>query len=227
MAVGFRNSSSTGVGDNEVSSINVPVPTGGVANDIAVVALEQWDPGNPVITAGAFTQFLNLVDPAAGGQKLNLFWKRLSGTDSGNYPFSWTSSQWTIGHCVLISGAKTTGDPIGANVGTATAASGLSIPTASLPSSLSFQPFLLHFVANENSATEPTPPTSFTKTQESNYLKSNYRIPGTTGSFSAPGGSLSVSTLQLAALLAIEPDAGGAPPAVVVPPIVSSYSSYH
>lgn len=207
MAVGYRNSSSTGVTDSEISSVNVPVPSGAASLDVAVVALERWDAGNPAITPpSGFTQFVDLTD--AGGEKLHCFWKRLSGADTGSYTFSWTGAQWTIGHCVLVTGAKTSGDPIGANFNTASVASGTSEPTTSV--TVGFQPFLLHYVANENTALQTTPPTNFTEVQDSNYLHANYRIPGSTGSFSAASGVLAASTLQHVALIAIEPDAGAA-----------------
>ena len=104
-----------------------------------------------------------------------------------------------------MTGAKTTGDPIGANTNTATG-TGTGTPTTSL--TVGFIPGLVHFVANENSALQTTPPTSFTEVQDSNYLHTNYRLPGTSGSFSAPSGVLAASTLQLVVLIAIEPEGG-------------------
>lgn len=209
MAVGYVNSSSTGVTDSEVSSIAVPVPTGAANLHVALVALERWDAGNPVITPPAGQGWAQIIDMTdAGGEKLHVFWKRLNAADTGNYTFTWTGVQWTIGHCILISGAKTTGDPISTNFNTVSVASGTSIPTTTTPS-VAFQPFLVHFVANENSALETTPPANFTKVQDSNYIHTNYRIPGSTGAFSASGGVLAASTLQHAALIAVEPDTGG------------------
>lgn len=212
MGVAFRSSSTTGTSDAEVASIAVPVPAGAAANDIALVAIEQWQSTstNPTVTPPAgFTQIVDInLDADQGWQRLKVFWKRLSGADSGSYTFTWTGAQWSQGQAMLITGAKTTGDPIGANVNTATAAAPTtSTPTTTL-SGLTFQPFLANFVANESSSTQ-TPPTSFTETQEANYLKSNYRIPGATGTFSASGGTLSTSTSQVAALIAVEPAASG------------------
>lgn len=204
MAVAYRSSTSTGVSDSLVSSINVPVPSGAASNDIALVALEMWESTNPTVTApSGFTLITTVV---SGSQKLKVFWKRLTGSDTGNYAFSWSGSQWTIGHCILFTGAKTSGDPIGTNWNTATSASGTSVPSTSV--TVAFQPGLCHFCANENSATH-TAPTNFTEVQESNYLSTNYRIPGSTGTFTASGGTLSASTLSLAFLAALEPAGGG------------------
>lgn len=203
MAVGFVSSSASGSSDAFVSSLNVPVPSSTAANHIAVVAIERWGGTNPVITApSGFTEKINLV---SGDQKLHVWWKRLTGADSGNYSFSWTGSQWTMGHCMLFSGAVTSGDPFGSNTNTATA-SGTSTPTTTVAPA--YAPGLVHFVANENSATA-TPPTNYAEAQDGQYLHSNYRILGTSGSTSASGGTLSASTLQLAALLAIQPASGG------------------
>lgn len=206
MAVAFRSSSTTGVGDSFVTTLNVPVPSGAATNDFALLAIEQWESANPTVTwPSGFTQVINQV---SGSQKLKIAWKRLTGADSGNYSVTWTGSQWSQGQCILLTGGKLTGDPIGANTVTGTATS-TSVPSLST-GSLAFEPFLGHFVANENSATG-TPPTNFTETQEANYLKSNYRVPASTGVQTASGGTLSTSTLLLAALIAVEPEPTGGP----------------
>lgn len=207
MAVGYRSASSTGVSDNLVSSINVPVPSGAASGDVALVALEMWEIGNPTVTApSGFTLLTTVI---SGSQKLKVFWKRLTGADTGNYTFSWTGSQWTIGHAALFTGVLSSGDPIGSNFNSATAASGTTIPSTSL--TVAGAHGLAHFVANENSATH-TPPTSFTEVGESNYLASNYRLPGASGTYTASGGTLSASTLSLALLVALEPAASGGGP---------------
>lgn len=202
MAVGYRSSSRTGQSDAFVTSVNVPVPTGAATDDIAVVALEQWESGNPTVTYPAnFTEFLNLV---SGSQKLKAAWKRLTGADTGNYTCSWTGSQWTIGEAILVTGAITSGSPIDAS-NTATATD-TTIPTTTITAT--DLDFLLHLVANENAASK-TAPTNFTEVQDSDYLATNYRIPGTSGSQSASGGTVSTSTLILAALIGILPAGSG------------------
>mgnify|MGYP001126777217 CR=1 FL=1 len=220
MAVGYRSSSSTGAGDAFVSTINVPVPTGAAAGDIAVLGIERWESTNPAITwPSGFTAVTSQV---SGSSKLHTAWKRLTGADTGNYTSTWTGSQWSLGHCLLITGGLSSGDPIETS-NTATSASGTSVPSTSV--TVATLAFLLHFVSNENSATT-TPPTSFTEVQDSNYMHTNYRIPGSTGSFTASGATLATSTLSLAALIAVKPDTGGATPFTPIYP-VSSYSSFH
>lgn len=220
MAVGYRSSSSTGVSDSFVTSVNVPVPAGAAAGDIAVLEIEQWESTNPTVTwPSGFTQIINMV---SGSQKLRAAWKRLTAGDTGSYTITWTGSQWTIGHCTLITGGLASGDPIEAT-NTATSASGTSVPSTSV--TVATAAFLSHLVANENSALA-APPTGYTEVQDSNYLHTNYLIPGSAGSYTASGGTLAASTLSLAALIAVKPDAGAAAPAVP-PYTISQYGSFH
>lgn len=203
MAVGYRSSSTTATTDDYASTVAVPVPAGAASGDIAVVGLVRWEASNPAITPPAgFTQVTQAVN---GNEKLAIFWKRLSGADSGTYTFSWTGSQYSGGQCVLITGALAAGDPIGSNFNTATANSA-TIPTTSV--TVAFAPFLAHFVSHEDSRTH-TPPTSFTEVQDASYLAANYRIPGTTGTLTAPSGALSSASLLCAGMVAVEPASGG------------------
>jgi len=208
MAVGYRSSSRTGQSDAFVTSVNIPVPSGAAANDIAVIALEQWESANPTVTyPTGFTQFINVV---SGSQKLRAAWKRLTAGDTGNYTCSWTGSQWTIGECILATGCITSGSPVDAS-NTATATS-TNVPTTTITAT--DLDFLINLVANENSATK-TPATNFTEVQDSDYLETSYRIPGTSGSQSASGGTTSTSTLILAALAGLLPDSGAGSQTIV------------
>jgi hypothetical protein len=209
MAVGYKSSStSPGTADSETVSRSVIVPDGSAADDIAVVSIEMWQgtETDPTVTSPGFSQFINVsTSTGSGFQRLKMYWKRLIAAESDPWLFSWAGAQWNMAHAVLITGAKTTGDPVGSNFNTATG-TGTNEPAVSLPTPVGFEPFLLHTVANENTSAQNTQPTSFTEIQDGNYLKSNYRVPGSEGSFSASGGVLSVSTFQIAALVAIEPE---------------------
>jgi hypothetical protein len=202
MAVDYRSSSISGVGDSLGSSCTIPVPAGAAADDIALLAIEQWESTNPTVTwPSGFTEVVSAI---TGSQKLKVAWKRLTGADTGNYVPSWTGSQWTMGHCILITGGIATGDPIEAT----NTASGASPNIQSTSVTTATEPFLAHFVANENSTTG-TPPTGYIEARDGSYLKSNYRIPGTTGSHTASGGTLSSSTTKVVALLAVKPEPTG------------------
>lgn len=208
MAVAYRSSSNTGTSDAQDTSLAIPVPAGAVDLDIVLCAMEMWwDSGvSPVVTMpSGFALAVDMILTGSGPQKLKVFWKRLTGSDAGNYTFSWTGTQWRMGHAICLSGAKTSGDlfPSGANINTATTAGATNTPTTSLTTA--FAPALVNFVANENAAAQTTSPTSFTEVQDGDYIHTSYIIPGSSGSFSASGGVLGTSTLQLAALLAIEP----------------------
>jgi hypothetical protein len=206
MAVGYRSSSRTGQSDSFVTTLNVPVPSGAAVDDIAIVAIEQWESANPAVTAPS--GFNALTPVVSGSQKLKVWWKRLTAADTGNYTFTWTGSQWSQGQCILQTGAVTSGDPIGTNFNSATSASGTTVPSTSL--TVAFIPGLAHFIANENAATK-TPPTNHTEVQDADYLETNYRLPGSSGTFTASGGTTSTSTLILAMLVAVEPaSVGGA-----------------
>lgn len=222
MAVGYRSSSSTGTADTNGTSCVVPVPAGAAAGDIALLAVEMWETFDPtgVTPPAGFTQIVDLL--IGNRAKLKVWWKRLTGADTGNYTVTWSSAQWNLGHCMLVTGALASGDPVEAT-NTATAASGTSIPSTTVTTAT--LAFLAHFVSNENSALA-TPATGFTEVQDSNYLHTNYRIPGATGTQTASGGTLASSTASNVALIAIKPDTGGAAPAVPVYPI-SQYGNFH
>ena len=199
--VGYVNSSNTGVGDAQGSSVDVPVPAGAAAGMDAYVAIEMWETINPTVTVPSGFVSTPVVDISSGSQKLKIFRKRLTAADTGNWTFSWTGTVWRQASAVLIENAQDS-TPTGAQVVTTTGG-GLKTPLVS-GAVATTEPFLLHFVANENSGNQNVPPTEFTEVQDQNYLATNYRIPGIPGTFNASGGSKSVSTVQVVALIAIE-----------------------
>ena len=207
--VAYRSSSTSGTTDGFVASVAVPVPAGSAANDIALVAMEQWTGGgltNPTVTAPA--GFTSLFTQTQGDQHLKVWWKRLTSSESGSWTFTWSGQIWTMAQAILMSGGKKTGDPIGTAFNHASVASGTATPTTTV-TGLNFEPFLANLIANENAATQTTVPTGFTEVQDADYLKINYRVPGTTGTFSASGGVLSVDTVQVSGLVAIAPETQG------------------
>jgi hypothetical protein len=208
MGVAYKSSTtSPGIGDSESASRDVSIPADTDTDDLAVVSMEMWQSteADPTVTCPGFSQFLNVSVSTGGGfQRLKMFRKRLSSPESGFWTFVWSGAQWNMAHAVLVSGVKKTGDPIGTNFNTATG-TGTNQPAVSIPE-VDFNPLLLHTIVNENTSLQTVPPTGYTSVQNGNYLKSNYRIPGTNGVFSASDGVLGVSTFQIAALVAIEPE---------------------
>lgn len=216
MPAGYRSSSNTG-GDVYVTSIDVPVPAGAAAADIALVALGQWDLTAPAVTPPAgFTEFVSVV---SGNLKLKVFWKRLTGGDTGDYTFSWSGQQWSSAQAMLVTGALSTGGPV--TVSNTVTATGTTVASTSVTTG--FGPLLAHFCYNENS-TDGTPPTGFTEVQDEIYGKTSYQVPGTTGTHTASGGTLGTSTLHHVALIAVEPAAVAG---LVTRPVVSPGGAVH
>lgn len=205
MPVALRSSSISGTSDTSGTSCTVPVPTGAQSGDIALLAMEHWETydATGITWPSGFTVVVNGV---LTGNRLKLYvaWKRLTAADTGNYVVTWTSTQWNMGHCLMISGGLASGDPIEASntaTGTGTTLPSVSVTTATLA-------FLAHIIANENAASGEQP-TNFIEERDGDYLKSNYRIPGSTGTFTTSGGSTSAPTAKIAALIAVKPAAGG------------------
>lgn len=224
MAVGYRSSSTSGATDAQGTSRTVPVPSGAAAGDIVIVAIEMWwDSGtSPAVTwPSGFTEIVNISLTGSGPQKLKAAWKRLTGSDSGSYSMSWTGTQWNQAQAICITGALASGDPVDFT-NTATSSSGTSVPSTS--GSATGLDMLVHLIANENSATK-TPPTGHTEVQDANYLETNYKIATGAGTQTASGGTLSASTLSLAALIGIKPDAGSSATDLTVAPAAQAMTS--
>lgn len=207
MAVGYRSSSATGASDAQDAGKSIAVPAGAAAGDVALIAIEIWldTSTDPVVTWPAgFTQKIYYESTTDGFQRVLVAWKRLTGADSGTYTYTISGSYWNMAHCILLTGAVTVGDPI-ETTDTQQAAATSSIPTNSLTTATI--PGLVQFVANENASSQ-TPRASYTEVQDGDYIHTSYFLPGSSGTQTASGGSLSVSNaVILAALLAIIPDA--------------------
>lgn len=190
------------------TTVTTPVPTGTAAGHIALLAFELWDAAATTVTwPTGFTQVVNVT--AGSSQKLLVAWKRLTAADTGSYVATLSTSQAWTAHCLLVSGGLASGNPIEAT-NTATAV----VATAAIPSTsvtTATQAFLAHLVAPEVSqaAASSVPPTGYTMAQQGRDLISNYRIPGTTGSQTASGGTLATASIMAVALVAVMPAAAG------------------
>jgi hypothetical protein len=201
MAVGFRSSSNTG-NDTNVSSLSPAVPSGAVADDVMVVVLTRWSADiSPAVTpASGFTHVGSQV--IVGDAKIDVYWKRLTGGDAGTYTFSWTGSMWSHAHVFCMTGVISTGDPIGAHF---TSWTGLAGSIGSLQLTTSFAPGLVWSNYNDTNGTH-TPPTSFTETMDFDCGSGAYYLPGTTGTHTASGGSITSSSNAAAVMVALEPE---------------------
>lgn len=196
-----------------MSSVATAVPAGAAADDIVIAGLARWQPGsNPAVTPPAgFT----LITPQLSTTdfKVDLFWKRLTGSDAGSYTFSWTGSMWSTVQAVALTGRVTTGDPVGSNNAGVTGAT-TTVTTASVTPAYA-DPDLVWFLYSDATATAHNPPTNFTERTDNNAAEMATRD-GTglgSGTFSAVGATIGGGTYG-ARLIAVEPAAVGPPPTV-------------
>lgn len=105
----FVNSSLLAAGS--AANAAVPVPSGGANLTIAAVGLYMESAAVITGIPSGFTNKVSLQTSATSRGRLDVFWKRLTGVDSGTYTFSWTGSTFRAAACGLWSGRKTSGDP--------------------------------------------------------------------------------------------------------------------
>ena len=114
----YRSSTHLGGGNSE--TVAPTVPSGATSGDIAIVAIYKENTAAVTPPAG-FTLKTTVTSPA--NYTLSVFWKRLTGADSGTYSFSWTGLAWRDASCALFSGRVASGDPFDGSPTTATATS--------------------------------------------------------------------------------------------------------
>lgn len=203
MAVGYRSSSTSG-DEFSASSRAATVPTGAASGDVMIAILERWG-GNPAITPPAgFTDWGTTYLSGDSASNIHIFWKRLTGSDTGSYTFSWTGSLWSHLHVVCMTGVIATGTPIEAAngwAGTAGTYGSTSVTTATIPG-------LIWTSYNDTGGTH-TPPTGYTEILDNDCGSTAYRIGTATGSQSASGATVTTSSPATAVLLALKPAAGG------------------
>lgn len=211
MAVAFRSSSNTG-NDADTGTRAPAVPTGAAAGDIVVVVLSRWTTTTAITAPAGFTDWGTTYGAGTGGAgnaNIHIFWKRLSGADAGTYSFSWTGGgsfdSFAHAHAFCFSGCVTTGNPIEAVnnwAGTAGTFGSTSVTTVT-------QPGLIWSTYNDSSGTH-TPATGFTEVIDFDSGSGAWLVPGTTGTQTASGGSVSSSSAAAAVLIALAADTGAA-----------------
>lgn len=203
MAVAYRSSSTAG--DEFQGSSRAPaVPAGAAAGDVVIVFVERWG-GNPAITApSGFADWGTTYTSGDAASNIHVFWKRLTGADTGSYTFSWTGTLWSHAQAICMTGVIASGTPIEAAngwAGTAGTYGSTSVTTATIPG-------LIWKTYNDSSGTH-TPPTGFTEVQDNDCGSLAYRIGTATGSQTASGGTVTSSSPATAVLIALSPAAGG------------------
>lgn len=212
------------------------VPSGSVANDVAVVYLGQFDANSagatPTVTPpSGFARVGAIWTSSDGKAKNSIYWKRLTTTDSGTYSFSWSGNFWTTAQCVMFRGCIATGDPWATGVGAPVTATGswgsISTLTLTLPDAGGA---LFWAVYNDSPATAHTPPTSFTEAADNDCGSCAYRIPGSAGSQSASGASINttgVAGAWMGALLSTDSATAEIPPQPISTHVAVSRAAYY
>lgn len=206
MAVGYRSSSVRGSSDTFSTNCSIPVPAGATTGDVVVCGVGQWEASSNWATITPPSGFTLIAQPSHGTIRLSLYWKRLTGTDTGSYTFTLSAANWLNGYGIAITGGLTSGDPVGANVDTGGATS-TTYPSVSV-TGLAFEPFLA-WCAYNRSGGASTEPSGYVEVQDPNYGTLAYLIPGTTGDHTASGGTIGTSMELIAALVAVEPEPSG------------------
>lgn len=193
-----------------VTSIAPAVPTGAASGDIAVVFLGQAPDSATVVTPpSGFTRKGSDWSSGNGAAQNSIWWKRLTGSDTGTYSFSFTVAAWTTAECVLFRGGAAAGDPWDA---VATPITGNPFPTTipSMSVTTTDANGALFWAIYNDDPLAHTPPTGFTEAIDDDCGSCAYAMPGSAGSQSAANATLaavSVGGAWLGALLS----AGGGP----------------
>jgi peptidoglycan/xylan/chitin deacetylase (PgdA/CDA1 family) len=198
----YRSSASSG-NDTFGTSATVAVPAGATTGDVVVATVATWGGSPPAVTPPS--GFTLKGSYTAGQDTSRVFWKRLSGPETGTYRFTWTGGQWSSAHALAVSGGVATGDPIEA-VDHA-AGSGTTYPATTV--STAGPPLLLWIGRNDEPASGHTPPSGFVEAQDKDCTTLDYRLPPAGGTHTAGGATYSGSSGPLhSVLVAVK----GAPP---------------
>lgn len=202
----------------DAATHSVAVPTGAASGDVAVILLGQWSAAGttPTVTApSGFAQKGGFFTAPDGLAKNSVWWKRLTGPDSGTYAWSYQSSFWSAVQCTMFRDCATSGDPWDAVATPLTGLFNTTVASISVTNT-DVSGALVWCVYNDSAATH-TPPTGFTEAAEVDSMSMAYRFPGSAGSQTASGGSLSAGSdggVWMGALLSST--GGGLPPPVAV-----------
>jgi hypothetical protein len=210
VAVSFVGASASGNSAN-VLSVGTAVPAGVAAGDVAVAFLESWQDATPptVTPPTGFAQKGATWSSSDGLAVNSVWWKRLTGADSGTYTFTLGSGRWNTLQLLVFRGCATSGDPFDA-VATPVAGTFGSITSMSLTvtDGGGAQVFTVY---NDSSGTH-TPPTGFTEPAavDVDCAACAYKLNGgATGSVTVSGASISSSSSAGAWAGALLSDAGG------------------
>lgn len=213
MAVAFRAAADSGAAASAASRA-ATVPAGAAVGDVMVAFLECWNAAVTALTPPTgFTQKGTsgsdgcTFSSGDGQARCYVFWKRLTGADTGSYTFSWTGSKWATLQVMGFSGCVASGDPFDAVATPVTGTFG-SITSMSLTTT-DAAGVLLYTIYNDSSGTH-TPPTGFTETADVDSGSMGYKLASSSGSVTVSGASVSSSSAAGAWAGALLSDSGSA-----------------
>lgn len=190
----------------------VAVPAGAQANDVVLAHL--WKVSAAAVTPPAgFTECTNspISTVTNGVHSQHVFWKRLTGSDSGTYSFSWTGSTTREGVACLYRGCVTTGDPT--EINNAAQDSSSTAPTPAVSGTTGGADRLLTIGFTKFNTGTLTPPTGFTLNSTSTGTErvvTATMVKASAGATGSLSGSWSTASRQTAFLIALVPVAGSA-----------------
>lgn len=159
------------IGGGGSQTVNIPYPAGLKAGDIAVVHVMLVEFSNPVSYGTLPTGYVEYVHQpignSSGAYNYYMFWKRLDGTESGNWSLSMSGSGSTtvrLGMMSVWGGCIGTGDPFDNQVyarSTSTNCVSSALTTASN------NEIVVNLIAQEDNRTF-TPPSGYTEAYDYN-----------------------------------------------------------
>lgn len=214
MATGIRGSSRTAIA--QVASATLAAPSGTATDDITIVYANCWNAAATWAISGGNGTWTKFLDTSyatdSGTTYLAAWWKRATGTDSGNYTISgWSSSQWVETVAVSISGIPSSvTTPVEAHQFSATSSAGTAFQAVSVTTT-GTDPCLV-WIGDTYASDADTPPTGWTEQQDgSECLSLATRLPGAAGTYATTGatGSHGSSSNSGATLIAVTNGSSG------------------
>lgn len=191
------------------TSAAIAVPSGVAANDIIIVHIHAEN--TETITAPTGFTLIGRADVTGASDFYHsVFWKRATGSDSGTYTFSWSTSTWRTGFALRIPGCITSGSPIDASTHAESATTSTTTPSVSLTTTGADR--LIVWLADLYDVSTWTIPTNYTRPTISGVPSSRLMDGGTRGQASAGStgtvtGTLGTARQRTAWLLALIPAA--------------------
>lgn len=141
-------------------TLNVPYYAGLAANDIAVIIACGYDD----VTFGSLTGYTAETQVgSASATRARLYWKRLTGSESGSESITGATSEVNHGVMIGIRGCITTGTPYEGYA--SNSGSGTSV-TSPATTTTSTNRLLLRTYADESGGTNTTPPSGWSERYE-------------------------------------------------------------